>query len=119
MDFQFTQSQGKILVRCSMEQQAVANWFNQELNNHKPLAIQLLEMIAKAKQNPMQEYSLLGKEYSIFIQNDEIMVRANNLALQQDAQLEQDFYFYDEESIAFCGLEDFEHFLQSYLDFAS
>ena len=50
------------------------------------------------------------------------MIKANNLNTETDQeallmQTEQDFHYYDSESIAFCGLEDFERFLRSYLAF--
>ena len=43
------------------------------------------------------------------------MIRANNLAIETDEILEDDFHYYDEESIAFCGTTDFIHFLNAYL----
>ena len=64
-----------------------------------------------------QEKVLVGAEYTLFLNADEVMVRANNLAIESDEILEQDFHYYDEESLAFCGTQDFIHFLQSYVDF--
>ena len=43
--------------------------------------------------------------------------RANNLAIESDEILEEDFHYYDEESIAFCGTQDFIHFLEAYAEF--
>jgi UPF0231 protein HI_1724 len=45
------------------------------------------------------------------------MIRANNLAIETDEILEDDFHYYDEESIAFCGTTDFIHFLNAYFEF--
>ena len=64
-----------------------------------------------------QEKVLIGAEYTLFLNADEVMVRANNLAIETDEILEDDFHYYDEESLAFCGTQDFIHFLQSYVDF--
>ena len=55
----------------------------------------------------------------MFLDADEVMVRANNLAIETDEILEDDFHYYDEESIAFCGTQDFIHFLKAYVDFIS
>ena len=55
----------------------------------------------------------------MFLDADEVMVRANNLAIETDEILEDDFHYYDEESIAFCGTQDFIHFLEAYVDFIS
>ena len=46
------------------------------------------------------------------------MVKANNLEDDFDESLmEEGFNFYNEESIAFCGLDDFEVFLKAYHKF--
>ena len=60
---------------------------------------------------------LTGAEYSLYINADEVMAKANNLAIENPDTLEDGFYYYDDESIAFCGIEDFARFLHSYLDF--
>jgi len=63
------------------------------------------------------EVTLIGSEYTLFINTDEVMIRANNLAIETDDILEDDFHYYDEESIAFCGTTDFIHFLNAYFEF--
>jgi len=63
------------------------------------------------------EVTLIGSEYTLFINTDEVMIRANNLAIETDEILEDDFHYYDEESIAFCGTTDFIHFLNAYFEF--
>ena len=51
----------------------------------------------------------------------ELMVKANNLEMsfEEIEDVENGFGFYDEESIAFCGLEDFEAFLTAYQRFVT
>ncbi|WP_101775884.1 YacL family protein [Pasteurella oralis] len=115
MDFQFTSQLGTIVVQCSMGHEAVANWFNSEVRSNSDKIQCALHQIQTLK--PQQELTLIGHEYTLFINQQEIMVRANNLAVDSDQPLEDDFHYYDEESIAFCGTDDFIHFLQSYLDF--
>lgn len=117
MDYQFLYQSGKVTVHCSMGHEALANWFNTEVRLNSQLISTALSLIDKARQIPNQDFSLIGSEYSLFINKDEVMVRANNLTIETPQELEQDFHYYDEESIAFCGLEDFEQFLQSYLTF--
>ncbi|WP_439291290.1 MULTISPECIES: YacL family protein [Lonepinella] len=121
MDFQFTYYQGNVIVKCSMEHFAVANWFNMEVPHHSQLISTALLHVQQAKSfTPEQESQILGKEYSLFINADEVMIRANNLSMNNDdEELEQDFHYYDEESVAFLGLEDFEQFLRSYLAFVT
>ncbi|MCK3657459.1 hypothetical protein A4G18_01660 [Pasteurellaceae bacterium Pebbles2] len=121
MDFQFTHHLGNVIAKCSMEHIAVANWFNTEVALNSQLISNALLYVEQAKTfAPEQENRLIGKEYSVFINADEVMVRANNLSVndENEQQLqEQDFHYYDAESIAFLGLDDFERFLKSYLEF--
>ena len=100
MDFQFTHYLDNVHAKCSMEHIALANWFNSEVRS-----------------NPQAFLTLIGSEYTLFINTDEVMIRANNLAIETDEILEDDFHYYDEESIAFCGTTDFIHFLNAYFEF--
>ena len=117
MDFQFTHYQGNVSVKCSMEHIALANWFNTEVRSNPKAILTALSTAQSLSEN--QEEILIGAEYTLFLDADEIMVRANNLAIETDEIQEDDFHYYDEESIAFCGTQDFIHFLESYVDFIS
>ena len=117
MDFQFTHYQGNVSVKCSMEHIALANWFNTEVRSNPKAILTALSTAQSLSEN--QEEILIGAEYTLFLDTDEVMVRANNLAIETDEILEDDFHYYDEESIAFCGTQDFIHFLEAYVDFTS
>ncbi len=118
MDFQFTHFQGNVMAKCSMEHIAVANWFNTELPNNSDLISTALDAIQTIKNSrSLQEYHIIGNEYGLFIEADSVTVRANNLDCLPDELIEQDLHQYLDESIAVCGLEDFEHFLLAYQDF--
>lgn len=117
MDFQFTHYQGNVSVKCSMEHIALANWFNTEVRSNPKAILTALSTAQSLSEN--QEEILIGAEYTLFLDADEIMVRANNLAIETDEILEDDFHYYDEESIAFCGTQDFIHFLEAYVYFIS
>ena len=59
-----------------------------------------------------------GREYTLILDSDEVIVKANNLEDPIDEDLmEEGLQFYDQESICFCGLEDFEAFLNAYREF--
>ena len=98
-----------------MEHIALANWFNTEVRSN-PTAI-LTALSTAQKLTESQEATLIGAEYTLFLDADEVMIRANNLTIESDEILEDDFHYYDEESIAFCGTQDFIHFLEAYTDF--
>lgn len=121
MDFQFSQHWDQVVAKCSMEHIALANWFNTEVKLNSQLISTALCAVEQAKSfKPDQEEVLIGKEYSLFINHEEVMVRANNLDIlhNNDTELEPDFHYYDEESLAFLGLEDFEQFLRAAEEFS-
>ncbi|OOF43541.1 YacL family protein [Rodentibacter trehalosifermentans] len=115
MDFQFTSYLGEVTVKCSMEHIALANWFNTEVRSNPQGILTALSSAQQLSEN--QETRLIGSEYTLFLNADEVMIRANNLMMESDEILEEDFHYYDEESLAFCGTTDFIHFLNAYIDF--
>ena len=100
-----------------MEHEAFANWFNIEVRSNPQLISTALFHLENLPAHAEQDIILSGAEYSLYINTDEVMAKANNLAIENQDELEDGFYYYDQESIAFCGTEDFAHFLQAYLAF--
>lgn len=117
MDFQFISHQGNTVAKCSMEHEAFANWFNIEVRSNPQLISTALFHLQNLPASHAADVVLTGAEYSLYINADEVMAKANNLAIENPDALEDGFYYYDDESIAFCGIEDFARFLHSYLDF--
>lgn len=122
MEFQFYRlDRQTVNVTCSMEHEAVARWANSEIQGNLAKVQQILTLLQQYQHNasPTTDKILTGKEFSLHINQDEVMVKANILFDESATAdtLEEDLQFYDEENIAFCGLEDFIHFLQSYSEF--
>lgn len=120
MEYQFTHSMHGVIARCSMDHEAFARWLNTEITeNSKDLSLILIE-IERCKQAFPNQYQAVfeGREYTLILDSDEVIVKANNLEDPIDEDLmEEGLQFYDQESIAFCGLEDFEAFLNAYREF--
>ncbi|MGR3808137.1 hypothetical protein SAMN05660772_00870 [Pasteurella testudinis DSM 23072] len=120
MDFQFTfDYRGKPIARCSMDHEAVASWINSEIDGDLAALDTVFSTITQAKNStvPHFEQRIEGREFSISINAEEVMVQANSLGFEMEEALEDGFSYYDQESLAFCGLDDFEHFLSRYRDF--
>ena len=111
MDFQFTHYQGNVSVKCSMEHIALANWFNTEVRSNPKAILTALSTAQSLSEN--QEEILIGAEYTLFLDADEVMVRANNLAIETDEILEDDFHYYDEEKYCFLWHARFYPFPRS------
>ena len=120
MEYQFTHTMHGVIARCSMDHEAFARWLNNEIiGNDKALHI-ILEEIERFKAIYSNQYEFVfeGKEYSLYFNGDEVIAKANNLEDDFDESLmEEGFNFYNEESVAFCGLNDFEAFLKAYQKF--
>lgn len=119
MDFQISHYLGQTQVKCSMEHQAFAHWFNQESADRQHLQ-SILKKIQKLQAGQLYGEQLIeGKEYSLYIDKEQVICQANNLISPMDnpEPLEPHFYYYEAESRACCGLEDFIKLLQSYLAF--
>lgn len=120
MEYQFTHTMHGVIARCSMDHEAFARWLNNEIiGNDKALHI-ILEEIERFKAIYPNQYEFVfeGKEYSLYFNGDEVIAKANNLEDDFDKSLmEEGFNFYNEESVAFCGLNDFEAFLKAYQKF--
>lgn len=121
MEYQFTHSIHGVVAKCSMDHEAFARWLNTEITENPKELINIFAEIEKCRVAYPNHYECVfeGKEYSLFLDCDEVMVKANNLDDAFDeSQMEDGFQFYDQESIAFCGLEDFENFLKAYQKFS-
>lgn len=118
MEYQFVKGlTGEYRIRCSMGHEVIGRWLEQEIYTDKTRIASLLEAIERIKSEESQEYSMLGKEISILIRRDEVTVQENSLAQEDDTLQESEFDFYDCESDAGCGLEDFEQLIQSWCEF--
>lgn len=120
MEYQFTHTMHGVIAKCSMDHEAFARWLNTEIaENPKDLGL-IFEEIDRCRAAYPNHYECVfeGREYSLFFDTDEVMVKANNLDDAFDEEnMEDGFQFYDQESISFCGLEDFEVFLKAYQKF--
>lgn len=120
MDFQFSfDTFGKPIARCSMDHEAVANWINSEIDGDLHKLNELLQLVNNIQQHPhiYTDHLLIGREFSLSLNNEEVMIQANHLNFSQET-LEEGLNYYDQESLSFCGLDDFEHFLLQYRTFA-
>lgn len=116
MEYQFTHTMHGVVAKCSMDHEAFARWLNTEISADPKQLHDIFTEIAKCKISPNYEAIFEGREYSLYLNAEEVMAKANNLEMDIDdfEQMDEGFNFYDDESIAFCGLEDFEAFLAAY-----
>ena len=74
-----------------MEHEAFANWFNIEVRSNPQLISTALFHLENLPAHSEQDIILNGAEYSLYINADEVMAKANNLAIENQDELEDGF----------------------------
>lgn len=121
MDFEFRKDTltDTYRVIISMEQMALGNWMQGTLGTDKATIALLQAEIDLLKARKKQEYCLIGKEMTLTLTQEDACACANSELIDFGDELEDDMNFYDAETVAVCGLEDFEILLQAWLAFFS
>lgn len=119
MEFEFIRNtlMGEYYVKCSMGHEIVGRWLQEEIGKDPAKTHQVEALIEQSFSSPSQEHSLTGTEISITIHGDEVLVQENILAHSYDLELDSEFDFYDAESTASCGIEDFVTLIEQWKDF--
>ncbi|HCH3992724.1 TPA: YacL family protein [Vibrio parahaemolyticus] len=119
MEFEFIRNtlMGEYYVKCSMGHEIVGRWLQEEIGKDPAKIAQVEALIDKAFYLPSQEHTLTGTEISLMIQGDEVLVQENALSHDYDVEMDSEFDFYDAESTASCGIEDFVALIDQWKDF--
>lgn len=116
MDYEFFHDvTGGVKVRLSVGHEAIGHWFNEEVQGDPRVLDEILVAATQVK-GSQRQWQRTGHEYTLWLDDEEVMVRANVLAFDE-AELEEGMAFYDEESLAFCGKEDFLALIAAYREF--
>ncbi|MEN4768716.1 protein YacL [Duffyella gerundensis] len=116
MEYEFLRDiTGKVKVRMTMDHEAVGHWFNEEVDENLTL-LDEVEAAAQEVKGSVRQWQRIGKEYTLWMDEEEVMIRANQLALEDDG-MEEGMNYYDEESLSFCGVEDFLAVIAAYRAF--
>ncbi|NUU66096.1 YacL family protein [Enterobacteriaceae bacterium BIT-l23] len=116
MDYEFLRDiTGTVKVRMSMGHEAVGHWFNEEVKEDLALLDEVEQALLAVKGSERQ-WQRNGHEYTLWLDGEEVMVRANQLDFSGD-EIEEGMSYYDEESLTLCGVEDFLQVLRAYRQF--
>ncbi|MEZ9762935.1 YacL family protein [Vibrio splendidus] len=119
MEFEFTRNtlMGEYYVKCSMGHEIVGRWLQEEIGKDKQKLDHVMALIEKSRQDLSNEVTLLGKEISLAINEDDVTIQENVLAHEQEMEEGSEFDFYNCESQASCGIDDFERLIERWMDF--
>gem|GEM_PF-18623 len=116
MEYEFLRDvTGQVKVRMSMDHEAVGHWFNEEVKDNLAL-LDDVEAAAREVKGTINQWQRVGHEYTLWLDEEEVMIRANQLALEDDG-IEEGMTYYDEECLSFCGVEDFLAVIAAYRQF--
>ena len=116
MDYEFLRDvTGRVLVRMSMGHEVVGHWFNEEVKENLAL-LDEVEQAAHAVKGSERSWHRAGHEYTLWMDGEEVMIRANQLEFTGD-EMEEGMNYYDEESLSLCGVEDFLQVVNAYREF--
>ncbi|KJY83646.1 hypothetical protein TW81_07660 [Vibrio galatheae] len=119
MEFEFIRNtlMGEYYVKSSMGHEIIARWLQEEIGKDWQKIAHVECLIDNARANPQQDNVLEGTEISLSIQGDEVTVQENVLTHGHEMDSDSEFDFYDSESHAVCGIEDFEELIEQWKTF--
>ncbi|WP_031518519.1 protein YacL [Siccibacter colletis] len=116
MDYEFLRDiTGVVKVRMSMGHEAVGHWLNEEVKGDMAL-LDEVEQAASETKGSERQWQRAGHEYTLWLDGEEVIIRANQLEFAGD-EMEEGMSYYDEESLCFCGVEDFLQVIHAYREF--
>ena len=119
MEFEFIRNtlMGEYYVKSSMGHEIVGRWLQEEIGKDWQKIEQVEKLLEQVRQAPQLEHTLVGSEISLNAQGDEIIVQENVLGHGQEMDEGSEFDFYDSESTASCGIDDFEDLIEQWKTF--
>lgn len=118
MDYEFKKNtlDGTYHAIFSMGHEVLGRWIIEEIGKDTE-KLDLIMVQLSAMKNSSQEWRLVGEELTLLLQDNEVLVQANCLFSEEEEDFEEDFHFYDEESLSVCGFEDLEQVLEGWRTF--
>ncbi|AOM41060.1 YacL family protein [Xenorhabdus hominickii] len=117
MEYQFMQDvTGQVTTSFSMDHEAIGHWLNEEVKGDLSVLDKITVALKDIKGSERQ-WQLVGHEYTLLMTEEEIMIRANQLQFDTEEIIEEGMSYYDNESLAFCGTDDFIAMLADYKEF--
>ncbi|MGJ7064490.1 YacL family protein [Morganella morganii] len=116
MDYEFSLGiDGDVIVKLSMDHEAIGHWLNEEVKGDLSV-IDEITLAFDSIKGREQQWQRVGHEYTQLMDDEEIMINANQITFETD-EPDEGMSYYDNESIAFCGTADFMILLENYRKF--
>lgn len=122
MDYHFvTDPVHQYVARLSMDHTALGYWLTAEVGANGQRIRTLLAAIEQIQQRRRWEFELEGAEYSLQLSPEQALVRSHALFSPHvddgSESLDDGLDYFDDESSAHCGLDDFKALLIDWQQF--
>ncbi|GGY57822.1 hypothetical protein GCM10011297_33290 [Bacterioplanes sanyensis] len=120
MDYRFFYNERQLpCARLSMDHEAFGFWLSDDLGDDLHTLAMLLEKIDALLHGELQEFDWHGHDFLLKLSREDADVIAHELLQEHSLEElnDEDMDFYDAESRASCGLEDFKDLLIEWRDF--
>jgi len=119
MDYEFVFDDfAKPVAIFSIGHEAIACWFNEELDSLQTIN-HLLGTLIRLEERVISQHHIQGREFQLRLSNDSAEVVANSLGFEVYEALPENTELYDQELQAECGLIDFKQALIGWQTFIS
>lgn len=109
MDYEFTiDEQYQAVAQFSIGHEAIGLWFTEELRKDKQSIAELLDIIRQLEQRKVMHHNSQGRTFQLRLSTEQAEVVALALDIDIDEELPENTEFYDQESYAECGINDFK-----------
>ncbi|WP_199610975.1 YacL family protein [Flocculibacter collagenilyticus] len=118
-EFLYDSITGGFHVKISSEQAVFGRWLSEEIGKSADELEKVFNVIDLANASPHQELRLIGKEFTLTLNQMEAEVTANVMQADElgDDYAEQDLYVELDGHAASCGIEDLVLLLNAWQDF--
>ncbi|MGX9460029.1 YacL family protein [Shewanella sp. A14] len=119
MEYQFRRNrlEGTVFAEFSMDHEVLGSWFAEELGDDINRANNILNQINSIKAGKVNHWRHVGSDLTIDMDTEQVRVFANVIDFDDEPELDDAMNLYNAESESYCGLEDFESALQSWVAF--
>lgn len=121
-EFMHDPSSGYATAQFSLEHITIGPWLEVEVGNNADMLSALLLAIDEIESGQQQEIVVTGKEYSVTLSTDDVIVQPNmtinGAAVLSEELVEQQLEI-DNSAISSCGLDDFRQILLSWAKFTN
>ena len=126
MEYEFIQdpSTGVASARFSMEHENIGSWLELELAKDNQKLQKLLMAIDDVETGKAQEIRIVGREFSVLVEKDDVTIEHNSVLDESTEQLaikeqllSEDLHSDEFNTMSQCGLDDFHQLLLSWAKF--